>query len=158
VKISLSLLAQIYSALKAKSALYEQLQQSGIANANDAFLVDFSAKREQQPSSSSSASSTKFDFDDDDFSDTEDEFGRTKRIHRRSKEYAEILLSRELKRRKKNSWEGSVEESSMPANRSDNGNVSSEWSWSKGQLEDDTSHLLSSDSKYVRNFVHHLYT
>ena len=140
--------------------MYEQLQQSGISNANDAFLVDFSTKKEEmvtqdhRPQHISSSLSPQVDIDDGDYSEIEDEFGRTKRIHRRSREYSEMLLARELKRRKKNRWE-------KPTLMDENDNVHaqshfseaplrSEWSWSKGQryeTEDDASQLISSDSK-----------
>ena len=140
--------------------MYEQLQQSDISNANDAFLVDFSTKKGERealdlrPQHISSLSSSQVNIDDGDYSEIEDEFGRTKRIHRRSKDYSELLLARELKRRKKNRWEkpALIDENDeyLLQSRSSEAPLRSEWSWSKGQCnesEDDTSQVISSDSK-----------
>ena len=105
---------KIYAALKAKSELYDQLQSNASLSKSgtNAFLVDFSSKStvdEVASSSSSSSSSThsaitsneRGILDDNDYSDVEDEFGRSKRVHRKSQEYIAITLERERKRRRK---------------------------------------------------------
>ena len=112
---------RIYAALKAKSELYDQLQSnSSLSKAgSSAFLVDFASKSSDEVTSSSSSShahkgdilqqygnNNNYDDnndndDDTNYSDVEDEFGRSRRVHRKSQEYVSITLERERKRRRK---------------------------------------------------------
>lgn len=135
------------SILEVKAGLYEQLQRGNVPTLpGDAFLVDFSNKRDalvvdctdRLNDMKSVVTSNDEDYINDDVNDmieVEDEFGRTKRVNRFSKEYRDFLLAEEVRRRQNDILSRhALYQEGTPQHYEGNNNInnSKQWQWSKG--------------------------
>lgn len=125
-KIELAKNDKIYAALKAKSDLYDQLACGSIPKANDAFLINFREKSSSLPGGGTTVSGSKYCLDrkddEDDYSEIEDAFGRTVRVHRSSSEYMSLRLSQDV-------GQSSRRREEFENERKGQG----QWAWSTGQ-------------------------
>ena len=84
--------------------MYEQLSQgqgTAVPQANNAFLVNFQSKKHVEEVDERKRNPVEQEqLDDNDYSDVEDQFGRTRRMHRKSSEYLSVVLARDSKRRR----------------------------------------------------------
>lgn len=129
----------IEASLRAKAQLYEEMTAGRLTSLNNSnsnqLLINFQEKRNMptvvhSATVSSDVKKKEEVQDDADFIEITDEFGRNRRISKRSSEYSEYILSESSKKYKKSmSTTNSIDFSD---------NKQGEWAWSTGHDREDT--------------------